>query len=91
MKRDFFVENAFGEIYEKTFLDEDIREFVEIANKTKNEKSGKVLAAENPVRMFNQVDVDRESVQAVNLNYKLGGDLSSNFSNYFSGKIFGNI
>lgn len=92
MKKDFFVESAFGEIYKKTFLDEDIREFVNSTHKPKKNKESQVVElVADPVRMFNEVDIERESSQAVNAHYKLTGDLSSSFSNYFSGKIFGNI
>ena len=91
MSKDFFVESAFGEIYKKSFLDEDIREFTERAAQSKDNKPEKILAAEDPVRMFNQVDIERKSTQAVNSHYNLSGNLSSNFSDYFSGKIFGGI
>ncbi len=91
MKKDFFVESAFGEIYKKTFFEEDIREFRELAKQARNTEPNKILTAENPVRMFNQVDVERESGQAVNSHYKLNGDFGNSFSNYFSGKIFGDM
>lgn len=91
MSRDFFVESAFGEIYEKSFLKEDIREFKMRAQQSRDKEPEKILAAENPVRMFNQVDIERESNQAVNAHYKLTGDFGVSFSNNFSGKIFGDI
>ena len=91
MKKDFFVESAFGEIYEKTLFEDDIREFKRLTEQARNTDPKKILTAENPVRMFNQVDIERESTQAVNSHYKLSGDFGNSFSNYFSGKIFGDM
>lgn len=92
MQKDFFVESAFDEIYKKTFLDEDIRDFAMRAKQSReNKKPEEILTAQDPVRMFNEVDINRESTQAINANYRLNGDFNNNFSNYFSGKIFGNI
>ena len=87
MEKDFFVEDAFGEIYRGTFFDEDVKNF----SLMKNDKSEEMIGAAAPVRMQNEVDVARESAQAVRAAYKLGGDFGVNFSNYFSGKIFGGI
>ena len=87
MKKEFFVESAFGEVYKGTFFDEDVKNF-SLMQKNKTEE---IVGAAAPVRMQNEVDVARESAQAVQAAYKLGGDFGVNFSNYFSGKIFGGI
>ena len=87
MKKEFFVESAFGEVYRGTFFEEDIKNL----SLRKNEKPAEILGAAAPVRMQNEIDVERESAQAVQAAYKLGGDFGINFSNYFSGKIFGGI
>lgn len=87
MKKDFFVESAFGEVYKGTFFDEDVKNL----SLMKNNKSEEIVGAAAPVRMQNEVDVARESAQAVQAAYKLGGDFGVNFSNYFSGKIFGGM
>lgn len=87
MEKDFFVESAYGEIYKGTFFDEDVKNF----SLMKNNKSEEMIGAAAPVRMQNEVDVARESAQAVRAACNLGGDFGVNFSNYFSGKIFGGI
>ena len=87
MEKDFFVESAFGEVYKGTLVDEDVRNF----SLTKNNQSEEIVGAAAPVRMYNEVDVARESAQAVRAACNLGGDFGVNFSNYFSGKIFGGM
>ena len=73
-----------------TIFDDDIQELFKIARKSceRNEFS-KIETVANPVRMFNEVDIDRESVRAFDSNCKLSGDFGVNSFNYFSGKIFG--
>lgn len=85
MEKDFFVESAFGEVYKGTFVDEDVKNF----SLTQKNKPEEIVGATAPVRMHNEVDVDRESAQAVRTACNLGGDFGVNFSNHFSGKIFG--
>ena len=77
---------------EKNFLGATLREISDMFDNMREEKkSSKDKPVTEPVRMFNKVDVDRESVQAVNSNYKLSGDFNNIFSSGFCGKIFGNI
>ena len=87
MKKGFFVESAFGEVYKGTFFDGDVRDFSLI----KNNKSEEIVGGAAPVRMYNEVDVARESDQAVRAACNLSGNFGVNFSNYFSGKIFGGM
>lgn len=90
MKKDFFVESFSGEIYKKDFFEEEIREF---SRREKELRESKTMKNDRPVaepmRKLNEIDLERESFQAVNSNYKLTGDFG--FSNNFSGKIFSGI
>lgn len=84
----FLVENFFGEIYKGSCFDNDVRNFS--LRKDKNELA-EISAATAPVRMFNKVEVERESAQVFNEACRLCGDFANGFSNRFSGKIFDNI
>ena len=91
MKKNFLVESFSGEIYERDFFDNEIREFSRRKQESCGSKSGENKFVAEPFRKFNEVDLDRESFQAVNSNYKLTGDFAFGFSNNFSGKIFFNV
>lgn len=86
MKKEFFVEDFSGEVYTKTIFDGD-----ELSNLKREKTSSKVETVTEPLRMFNDVDVERKAFQTVDSNYKLSGNFGMFFSNYFSGKIFCNI
>ena len=90
MEKVFLLEDNFKDIYKNTIFDDDIQELFKLARKPREEKEfthSDTVA--DSVRMFNEVDVDRESVRAVDSNYKLSGNFGNNSFNNFSGKIFG--
>lgn len=91
MKKDFFVESFSGEVYEKNFLEDDIRRISAEVEKSFESRDSENKVTTEPVRMFNDVDLEYKSNQAINSTYRLGGDFGNIFLGHFSGKIFGGV
>ncbi len=87
----FFVEDAFGRIFEKNFCAEDVRYFAQhSSNSAANAEEAAIDAATSQVRMLTESEVLRESSKAFISACNFGDLLSSN-SPQFTGKIFNGI
>lgn len=88
----FFVEDAFGKIYERTFFAEDMKNFTSNSYRSAaNAKEAAVNSATSQVRMSTEVEVLRESNKAFLSAYGLSGDLGSSGSTKFVGQIIGDF
>ena len=91
-KKDFFQEDAFGAMYEDSFLaDEFPKRPPENSKVENNSEAAQISVATARVRLSNEVDAGQEANKALSSAYNLGGALVGNGSNNFSGNIFGGI
>ena len=87
--RNFFVEDAFGKIYEGTFFVGDVKNFSSNSSKSAaNKKEAAVNSATSQVRMSTESEVLRESNLAFLSACNLNTGLNYNFPSCFAGKIF---
>lgn len=106
MSKNFFSEDAFGDMYKGTIFaeerpDKPLRRPSKPPKTLSAPKSGS--DSENPgedeaisyavshVRMHTDVDVLRQSERALNSNYALNGNFGAGISSNFAGKIFGGV
>ncbi len=88
----FFVEDAFGEIYEGTFFAEDMKNFSShSSNSAADAEEAAIRSATSQVRMSTESEVLRESGKAFVSACNFGRNLVSGHSPQFAGKIFGNF
>ena len=88
----FFVENAFGEVYEGTFFAEDLRKISSSSSiSAANIKKAAFNSATSQVRMPTESEVLRESNMAFLSACNLDHFLSKSYSTQFAGKIFSNF
>ena len=88
----FFIEDAFGEIYEGTFFAEDMKNFSSHSQKSAADaEEAAINAATSQVRMSTQSEVLRESNKAFLSACDLGKNFGGSFSPQFAGKIFSNF
>ena len=88
----FFQENAFGDMYEDSFLaDEFPRRPPEKSKVNNSAEAAEISAATAPVRLSNEVDALQQAERAINSAYALGGNFGNGNSNNFSGQILGGI
>lgn len=95
-EKNYFIENAFGDVYAGTFFADDFPQAQPKNSVCKNKTVDeiKVDEATSKVRYQNEVDVSRQVNQKINSVYSLGGDLgniSLLMSQGFSGRILGGI
>lgn len=87
--KDFFKENAFGEMYEGTFLEDEFpKKPPETAN---NPDAAAISASQAHVRLSNEIDAGQEANRAISSAYDLGGNLGGGTAPNFAGRIFGGI
>ena len=86
----FFVEDAFGKIYEGTFFAEDIRKFSSNSSNSAagNAEEAAIAAATSQVRMSTESEVLRESGKAFISACDFNKNLGSSYTPNFAGKIF---
>ena len=88
----FFQEDAFGDMYEESFLADEFPKRRPESPKIENSaEAAEISAATARVRLSNEVDAGQQTMQAINSAYALGGNLGGGSSNNFSGQIFGGI
>lgn len=90
-EKNFFIESAFGDIYEGTFFADDFPQAPK-KNEKKNTSPEDVQISEatSKVRLPNEVEVSRQVTEKINSMYALSGNLGSNsFSHNFNGNIIG--
>jgi len=90
-EKNFFIESAFGDIYEGTFFADD---FPQAPKKNENKNTSpedvQISEATSKVRLPNEVEVSRQVTEKINSMYALSGNLGSNsFSHNFNGNIIG--
>ena len=91
-KQNFFQEDAFGDMYEDSFLADEFPKRPPENSKVDNSaEAAQISEATARVRLSNEVDAGQEANKALSSAYNLGGALGGNGSNNFSGNIFGGI
>lgn len=87
-----FQENAFGDMYEDSFLaDEFPRRPPEISKVDNSAEAAAISAATARVRLSNEVDAGQEANKAISSAFNIGGNLGGGSFNNFFGNIFGGI
>ena len=87
-----FQENAFGDMYEDSFLaDEFPRREPENSRVENNAESAAINAATANLRISNEINAGQEANKAINSALNVGGNLGGGSFNNFSGQIFGGI
>ena len=90
-EKNFFREDAFGDMYEDSFLADEFPKRPPENKIDNNAEAAEISAATARVRLTNEVDAGQEATKAMSSAYNLGGALGGNGSNNFSGNIFGGI
>lgn len=87
-----FQENAFGEMYEDSFLADEFPQRPPESAKVENSaEAAAISAATARVRLSNEIDAGQEANKAIHSAYDLGGNLGGGNFHNFSGQIFGGI
>lgn len=88
----FFKEDAFGDMYEDSFLADEFPTRKQDTNKVENsDEAAQISAANSNVRLSNEVDAVQQANQAISSAFNIGGNLGGGNSNNFSGQIFGGM
>ena len=88
----FFVEDAFGEVYNGSFFAEDMENFLSHSQKSPaDSEEAAIRSATSQVRMSTESEVLRESDKAFASACDFGRNLGSGYLPHFAGKIFGNF
>ncbi len=88
----FFQENAFGDMYEDSFLADEFPKRPPENSKVENSaETAEISAATAHVRLSNEIDAGQQANQAIHSAYDLGGNLGGGNFHNFSGQIFGGI
>lgn len=91
-KNNFFQEDAFGDMYEDSFLADEFPRVKPENSKVENsEQAAEISAATSHVRLENEIDAGQKANNAINSAFNIGGNLGGGISNGFSGQIFGGI
>ena len=90
-EKNFFIESAFGDIYEGTFFAEDFPQAPKkTAEKNTSPEDVQISAATAKVNLPTEVEVSRQVTEKINSMYALGGNFGSNsFTPTFNGHIIG--
>lgn len=87
-----FQENAFGDMYEDSFLaDEFPQRQAESSKITNPNEAAAINAATANLRLSNEIDAGQQANKAISSAFNIGGNLGGGNSNNFSGQIFGGI
>ena len=89
--KDFFGENAFGDMYAGTFLEEEFPNRAPEKNSGNQKDAAEISAATAHVRLSNEIDAGQEANKAISSAYDLGGNLNGGLPPSFAGRIFGGI
>ena len=90
--KNFFQEDAFGAMYEDSFLADEFPTRKPENSKTENSaESAQIIAATAHVRLSNEIDAGQQANQAISSAFNIGGNLGGSNSNNFSGQILGGI
>ena len=88
----FFQENAFGEMYEDSFLADEFPKREPENTKVENpDEAAAINASTANIRLSNEIDAGQQATRAINSAFNIGGNLGGGNSNNFSGQIFGGI
>ena len=87
----FFQEDAFGEMYEDSFLEDEFPRRKPENSKVENPAQAAEIAATSSVRFSNEIDAGQQANKAISSAFNIGGNLGGGNSNNFSGQIFGGI
>jgi hypothetical protein len=88
----FFKEDAFGEMYEDSFLADEFP-----VRKSKNSEeentteAAEISAATARVRLSNEIDAGQQASKAISTAFDIGGNFGGGSSHNFPGQIFGGI
>ena len=92
MNNKFFQEDAFGAMYEDSFLADEFPKRPPEKAKIENQSdAAEISAATAHVRLSNEIDAGQQANKAINSAFNIGGNLGGASSNNFSGQIFGGI
>lgn len=87
-----FQEDAFGDMYEDTFLAEEFPKLKPESSKVDNSaEAAQISEATAHVRLSNEVDAGQQATKAISSAFNIGGNLGGSNPNGFSGNIFGGI
>ena len=87
-----FQENAFGDMYEDSFLADEFPTRPPEKSKVDNSaEAAQISAATAQVRLSNEIDAGQEANRAISAAFNIGGNLGGGSFNNFSGQIFGGI
>ena len=87
----FFKEDAFGDMYEDSFLADEFPIRKPENSKVENSaEDAAINAATSQVRLSNEIDAGQQANKAISSAFDIGGNFGGN-SNNFSGQIFGGI
>ncbi len=94
-EKNFFIESAFGEIYEGTFFADDFPKAPQNnSERNKTPEDAQINEATSKVRMPTEVEVSQQVTGKLNSMYALGGNLggiSPLAGQTFNGVILGGI
>ncbi len=89
--RDFFGENAFGDMYAGTFFEDEFPKRPPEKSADNQKEAAEIGAATAHVRLSNEIDAGQEANKAISSAYDLGGNLNGGLPPSFAGRIFGGI
>lgn len=88
----FFQEDAFGEMYEDSFLADEFPTRKPEPSKVENSaEAAEISAATAHVRLSNEIDAGQQANKAISSAFNIGGNFGGGSSYNFSGQIFGGI
>ena len=86
-----FQENAFGDMYEDSFLADEFPTRKPETSKVENSAEAAEIAATAQVRLSNEIDAGQQANKAISSAFNIGGNFCGGSSYNFSGQIFGGI
>lgn len=91
-EKKFFQEDAFGDMYEDSFLADEFPIRKPETSKVENStEAAELNAATANVRLSNEIDAGQQANKAISSAFNIGGNLGGGASYNFSGQIFGGI
>ncbi len=88
----FFQEDAFGDMYEDSFLADEFPIRKPDSSKVENStETAELNAVASNVRLSNEVDAGQQANKAISSAFNIGGNFGGGLSSNFSGQIFGGI
>ena len=90
--KNFFQEDAFGDMYEDSFLADEFPIRKPDSSKVENStEAAELNAATANVRLSNEIDAVQQANKAFSSAFDIGGNFGGSSSHNFSGQIFGGI